>query len=371
MGHLIRSRDIGKIVFAISLVFLLTFVLGKHWPIGPDYFYTFRQAGEAWLRGETSLYEDPHFGYFAAPWGLFLIIPTLIFPIQTGQALISVFSLIGLIFAVHVFIAGQEPSSENTLIVVLAVANLHTFDMLLRGNVDAVPVVGLALAFLGVRSEKAHLVGLGLWLLSVKPINLALAMIVILWLTIQWGWRKFLVCITPLAATVLISFPLFGFDWPIRYLEFVTINPPLTYLQTSLWRGLVAIGLEKSAAIYIALPILVLFVLTIRRFKGLKPEWQLSLSSATNLTVSPYTLGSHYTILAPVFALLAKKSKWYLLFWFLTLVPLVRLVGGGGRFELAWLDIVYPAGLLVACFGVIWASRSQTKNTEKEMSPAA
>lgn len=138
-------------------------------------------------------------------------------------------------------------------------------------------------------------------------------MIVILWLTFQWGWRKFLACITPLAATVLISFPLFGFDWPIRYLEFVAVNPALTYLQTSPWRGLVAIGLEKSAAIYIALPILILFVLTFHRFKSLEPEWKLGLSSATNLTISPYTLGSHYTILAPVFALLAKKSKWYLL----------------------------------------------------------
>ena len=42
----------------------------------------------------------------------------------------------------------------------------------------------------------------------------------------------------------LISGVFFGFDWPLRYLNYVAANlPPQDYLSTSLWRGVAELGL--------------------------------------------------------------------------------------------------------------------------------
>ena len=345
-----RSSKLFGIIGALAVVITLFLIMGKLWPVGPDYFYTFRPVAKAWFSGHTSLYDDNNFGYFGAPWGIFLIAPTLLFPISYGQALLTLFSLVGLIFSVYVFGVKKGSNNVRMIAAVLAIGNLHTFDLLIRGNIDAVLVTGLGISYLGVRSRKPLLVGIGLWLMSVKPINVLLPMAVIVWLTRRWSRREILVYFAPLAVTILISLLLFGPDWPFRYLQFLSTSPPHTALQTSLWRGLEYVGLERGWTIILALIILLVFIVTLRKAPTKEGEWPLALSISTNLAITPYALGSHYVLLAPVFTILAGRSKWFLALWLITLTPLSRQVGG---FELSWIDILYPVAMMISCLRVL------------------
>jgi hypothetical protein len=346
------SSKVFGIIGALAVVITLFLIMGKLWPVGADYFYTFRPVAEAWFSGQTSLYDHNNFGYFGAPWGIFLIAPSLLFPIPYGQALLTMFSLVGLVFSIYAF--GQKQRSNNVRVIaaVLAIGNLHTFDMLIRGNIDAALVTGLGISYLGVRSRKPLLVGIGLWLLSVKPINVLLPMAVIIWLTRHWSRKDILAYFAPLAVTFLISLPLFGPDWPFRYLQYVSMNPPHTALQSSLWRSLENLGLERGWTIIPALIILLVFIVTLKRVPSKEGKWPIALSISTNLTITPYALGSHYILLAPVFTILAGKNKWYLALWLLALTPLSRIVGG---FELSWIDILYPVAMMISCLRFFWS----------------
>jgi hypothetical protein len=341
---------LGGFLFASLILILLTPLFGKFWPVGPDYYFTFRPVTEMWFNGQTVLYDHNHSGYFGSPWGIFLIAPTLLLPIEYGQALLTTFSLAGLVFAIRVFRFEQAAPRRNFVAGLLALGNLHTFDLFLRGNIDAIPVTGLAVSLLGIRSRKPFLLGAGLWLLSVKPVNVILSFIVILWLIRRWSRKEILKAIFPLGATFLISLPLFGLDWPYRYFQFVRAEPPYIFLQTSMWRAMEFFGMGKGYAYLISLPILIGFFFMLRKIWAGKEDLLLALSAATNLAVSPYALGSHYTLLAPAFILLAGKHKWLLALWLLTLTPLSRLFGG---FELTWIDILYPLATMIACFWVL------------------
>ncbi len=339
---------------ALAALLLVVFgVMGRFWPVGPDYFYTFRPLTAAFFAGETRLFDAGSPGYFNAPWAIFLIAPTLLLPLSYGQALISLVSMAGLLLAIHVFLrsAGQPRSWVVIAAIVLAAANLHTFDLVIRGNVDGFLLLGLGLGWLGVVRRRPWLLGLGLWLLSIKPVNVFLPALVCLWATRRWRWPEKVVYLAPLGLTVLVSLPIFGFDWPVRYLRFVSDNQPLVYLQTSLWRAFAFFNLPANLAGWAALPILAAFGLVFIRYAGTeRREWLLALAIATNLVISPYTLGSHYVLLAPVFVLAAARRPVLLGLWLLTLTPLVRAVWG---FEWAWIDIFYPTALMLAMFVLV------------------
>ena len=328
-------------------------VMVRFWPVGPDYFYTFRPLAEAFFKGETRLFDASSPGYFNAPWAIFLIAPTLLLPLKYGQAVISMVSVVGLLLAIHVLVrfSGQPKSWAILAAIVLAAANLYTFDLAIRGNVDGFLLLGLGLGWLGVSQRQPWLLGLGLWLLSIKPVNVVLPALVCLWATRRWSRQEKLVYLAPLGLTVLVSLPVFGFDWPGRYLYFMSDNQPLVYLQTSWWRAFAFFKLPAYLALWAALPVLAAFGRVFSRYAGIeRQERLLALAIATNLVISPYTLGSHYTLLAPVFVLAAARHKALLGLWLLTLTPMVRAVWG---FEWAWIDIFYPTALMIVMFRLV------------------
>lgn len=245
------------------------------------------------------------------------------------------------------------------MIFTLALANLHTFDLLLRGNIDGMVALGVGLGWLGVVRKRPWLLGCGLWLLAVKPINILLALAVLIRAVWHWSPRDKLVSVSPLAVTVALSFPVFGFDWPLRYVKAISENPPGIYLQTSLWRILDLFGFEQKLAWWLFLTVVIIFCLGVSAVKNINPI-TLALALAVNMVFSPYTLGSHYILLAPAFVALAQESNWFIAIWFLTLTPLVRLMGG---FEVAWLDILYPVALM---FGAGWIILRRYKQAGQE-----
>jgi hypothetical protein len=365
----LNSTAIAKAILILPLVTAVVLLFATYWPVGVDYFYSFRPAAERWISGQINLYGDNGCGYYAAPWGILLILPTLLLPTAYGQALLNTLTLMALLFTIYAFASGQAQRRSRLVILLLALANLHTFDLLIRGNLDAIPAAGLGVSLLGINAMNPGLLGIGLWLLSIKPVNVLLPILVIVWLTRHWPRRHIAIYLLPVVVTFLLSLPLFGPDWPLRYLQFVNSSPPLTYLQTSLWRGLAFFGLEQWWALAIAAPILIAFAIITVRVAENSTVWPLALATSTNLFITPYALGSHYVLLAPVFVLLVGQRKWLVTLWLFTLTPLLRLARG---FEVSWIDIGFPLAVMIASMWICWKmAREHQHEAEYEISDAA
>jgi hypothetical protein len=323
---------------------LLYLLMAQFWPVGPDYFYTFRPLGEDFLKGTARLYDPNQYSYYNAPWGMLLILLTLPLPVNCGQSVWTVITLLGFVLLFYSVSVQMEPRKLWFPAIALAIANLHTFDLLIRGNMD------------------------GFLLLCIKPVNVVLALLVILWSMRDWDLRSKFISLAPLALTTLATFPIFGWDWPLRYLRYLPGKEPITYLQTTLWKALVSFGLERSTSIWIAIPVLLGFLVLMWKYRSvIQPNNKLVLALATNLAITPYALGSHYVLLAPAFGLAATWRKWAIALWLLTFTPLLRLLWA---WEVSWLDIVYPWALML----VFWtkaAKETRYFRAERPDSPPA
>ena len=332
-------------VFIILIFTAAVLVVGRLLPAGPDYFYTFRPSAELFFAGKTRLYDIEQYQFFLAPWAIFLIGITNLFPLNYGNAVLAVLTIGGQFLAIKA-IAPQD-KQPSLLILVLAIVNLHTIDLILRGNVDGFLSIGLALGWMGVTKRKPLLAGLGLWLLAIKPVNVLLVFLVLGCAMWKWSAKEKLLTAIPLGISILLSFPVFGFDWPVRYIHLMQANPPFDYLQTSLWRSFEFFGLGRGAAYGVCAIALAFTALVIIRSRVTNPGI-LSIAITTNIVFSPYTLGSHYTILAPVFVTVSKERIWLALsLWALTFTPLLRLIWG---FDIAWIDSAYPLALMIGAW---------------------
>lgn len=331
-----KTRTTPILIILILITVLMTVMFAKLWPTGADWFYVFYPTTRAWLAGETHLYDaGASQGFYLMPWGVFVLAPLAAMGLRWGQAVLSVITLGVLLLAVWASDAKAKP-----WVALLAVANLHAFDVLIRGNVDALPLLGLALGWLGLQKRRPLLLGAGFWLLAIKPVNIILPALVLLWGIRQWKRVEIAQVLLPLGATFALSFAIFGLDWPVRYVAMARANPPLVYLQTSLWRAIEAVGLPRLVAYLVAIPACILALWQLWRRGATLPV--LALAITTNLLFTPYALGSHYVLLAISFVILTSWHKLTMLTWLLTLTPLLRLQFG---FDAAWVDIGYPLAL--------------------------
>ena len=348
----------GLITILLGMVFYLA---GTYWPTGPDYYFTFRPITEAYLRGTSQLYGQNNMGYFLAPWGLLVFLPTLLFPLNFGEALLNLVSICGILVAGVAMIHSRK---QQWLPIVLSIASLHTIDLLIRGNVDGLLALGIGLGWMGLQKKQPWLLAASLWLLSIKPVNVILAGLFLLWAVRDWKRRDILVAAVPTLTSIILSPFISGLDWPFRYYHWMQINPPMVYLQTSLWRTLDLVGVHSTAVYWgIFFFALLLGSILIVRSRSLSPEL-FGFILALNLLFSTYTLGSHYVILVPAFIVLVQRTRWGNLVWLLTLTPLLRLSFG---FSLAPIDILYPLGLF------IWLGIILLRDRQKaalEMQPA-
>ena len=342
------STAMRATVFLILLGLLLV-AFARLWPTGADWYFTFYSTARAWIAGETRLYDATSAGFYLMPWSMFILAPLALLPVTWGQAVLSVVTTLEALLLATLAVSEKRPT---LLVIILAMANLHTFDVLIRGNVDALPVLGLTLGWLGLQKRKPFLLGVGLWLLAVKPVNVILPALVLLWGMRQWTKREVVRTLLPLAVTFLLSFAVFGLDWPIRYVMMWQANPPLIYLQTSLWRAIKAVRLPRLIVYLLAIPACILALWQVGR-RGATPA-TLALAATTNLLFTPYALGSHYVLLAVPFVILANWRRPVMLTWLLTLTPLLRLHFG---FDIAWIDVGYP---LVLWF-ISWAGLRRQK----------
>lgn len=340
-------QNIRKIVLFVLVVCAVFFLFGKIWPPGADYYYVFRPTVEAFLRGDSRLYDELSRGFYNTPWTIFPLIPIALLPLRYGQALLLIPQILALLFVIDLFMEKNE-APINLLIVGLALANIHTFGLVASGNIDGFLALGLGLGWIGAKKGKPWSLGVGLWLLSMKPINVLLVIFVLIKMVWDWSVRDKIIAVLPLAVTVAASFPIFGLGWPLRYIRAMAEHPPNIKPQTSLWRLFSHFGLQKDLALMLFFVVSVIFLIIIIKTKRIDKK-TLTMVLSANLVFSPYALGNHYVLLAPAFAVVAQARTWMLGLWFLTFTPLLRLVWG---FKVSWVDIVYPIAIM-ACSGYL------------------
>ncbi len=336
MTNFLRGTFFLLVVVAVFVVF------GEYWPLGDDYFFTFRSVTESFLRRETRLYDNNSIGFYNAPWTILVILPTLFLSLHYGEALLIIISLLGMLISVAA-VSKKNGERLSFLVTALAVVNMHTFDLINRGNIDGFLVLGIGLGWFGIIRKNPILLGIGFWLLSIKPLNILLPTLVFLKAIWHWPLSDKLKTIAPVLVTFLISFPVFGFDWIRRYVKAIQENPPLVNPQTTLWRLLEPLGFQQDWALKLFIVSVIIFGIALIKSTTVDKR-TLALALSANLVFSPYVLGSHYVILIPVFVILAQEFKWMMTLWLLTLIPIVLLIFRTGIY---WPNILYPISLMI------------------------
>ncbi len=348
-----RMRIVAGLGIAMILVACVLLV-ARFWPIGPDYYFTFHRTAEKWLNGETRLYDDnpttevpgnPDIGFFNAPWTLIILVPLALLPLDVGQAILTVGSIMGILLCIR---ALQQTKPVPLNAIVLALANLHTVDTLLRGQIDVLPLIGVVVGWWAVQSKRPLLLSLALALIAIKPLNVALPALILLVAVREWSFMEKLKVVSLPVILFGLSELIFGLDWPLRYLAYGKFVPANDYLSTSIWRGATQIGFPVWP-IAICAVIAVATLLFIAWRTGLS-QWMLAIALVTNALFSTYIHGNHYILLIPALVVVARRDwRLALLAYAATFTPLLRLSLG---FEAARIDVVYPLLLFLILWGI-------------------
>lgn len=315
---------------------------------GPsDYTFYLRPVAEAWLAGSSRLYDSAAAGLYNPPWSLLLTLPTVLVPAELGQALINALSAIGIVLALSRFGKGLP-----RWIWALAATPFFVFMLFIRGNLDGAVLLGICLSWWGATERRPWTLGLGLWLVSLKPINALPLLPFVVFLTWRWSRKQRLKALVPLLASLLIAFPVSGFDWPMRYVRFSLASPPAAYLTVNLWKFGQVLDLPISTRVVAAALVLCATAFGVRQLR--RPPEAFGLAMAAWLLVTPYAQEIHYILLTPALLTLARHRRPAVGAAYLcSFLPLLRIPFGYG---INYLDLAYPTVLWVGLLSVGLAS---------------
>lgn len=310
------------------------------WPDAVDFQTAYYPVARDWLHGDMKLYDSTKYDFYNLPWMMVLLVPLALLPVSVAQAVVVVGSMLIILTSIHLF---RQVAPIPGWLVLLAIANLHTFDLLIRGQIDAVQLAGIMLGWIALRKHRPYWLGVALALLATKPLNVALTGLLFLielrtWPRADWikvlGLPVLLLALSPLIA---------GWHWPWDYVTAMRENPPSAHRSFSIWRTAPEQGWPIWPFAVIAL-IAVLGWLRIAWRDGLTNR-TLCIALTTNLAVGTYINGYHCILLVPALVLVGSKNRWLALLAYLaTWTPLLRV--NNPTFTLA--DILYPVTLLVA-----------------------
>jgi hypothetical protein len=328
------ARQILPIMLAVAgfaaLVPLMAAVVGTGIN---DYTLIIRVVTQQWLTGQTRLFDAAALGYFNAPWAIWLIVPTEWFSPAIGQAMVNTLSLVGIIMALHVFGQGLP-----FWIKVMAAAPFWVFMLLLAGNLDGIVLLGFCLSWWAAVRGRPWWLAAGLWLATLKVINALPLLPFIIWLTWRWRRRDQLKALSLLLASLVLSVPAFGIDWPLRYLQNYRAAPPFLFPIVTIWKLGTALNLPWLAVLGWCLFVAAVTAVALRRH-GPTPA-TFALVTAGWMLVTPYALDIHYVLLVPAFLEVARRSRPLAVFAYLaTFSPILRIWYG---FEIISVDLLYP-----------------------------
>lgn len=325
-----------------TVIFSFIVVMAKVWPVGVDYYFTFYPVTRKLLAGETSLYDTQTLGFYNAPWVLLFFVPLTALSLRLGQALFLTGTLGLLLGSVHLV---RERRAFPVYAVLFALLNLHTFDVLIRVQVDGFVPFGVALGWWAVHQRRPWLLSLAFWLMAIKPINVVLVAAIYLIAIRHWSRGEQARVLALPVFSFLVSFVVLGADWPLRYIEAYRLDPPdRAYLTLTLWRIARSIDFPFWPLIALA-AVCVALTLWLGWRTGLH-RWTLSIALATNLVFAQYATGNHYVNLIPAALFVGARSRRVAIVAYLTtFTPLLRIWFGT---RIAPIDLLYPITLFVA-----------------------
>ena len=288
------------VIFLVVLTFF---------PLGNDYYYYYRPLAEQWLRGDHTMYDGLNQRLFYPPWTLFIILPLGVPSLEAGSAVLTTASLMCLLLALYV-LRRLQPIPRYGL--VLALVNLSVVDLIIHGQLDMFTLAGMVLGWWAVEKRNPLLLGAGFCLMSMKPVNIVLPVLVFLIAIRKWSWRDIGLVFTAPLLMLAASSALVGFDWPLKYVA--NYHDPVSKFAISIWRGMAVLNLPTWLP---AIPGVVALLAFLRRAwrEGLT-EWTLGIAIATNLAFTPYAHGHYYVALIPAFLSVSRRDwRWAVLAW--------------------------------------------------------
>lgn len=343
-------------IVTLGVIFFIagSIVLARVWPWGADYYYHFYPLAEQWLNGQFYIYDGPGERLFYPPWSLFVIIPLGFLPVDISHGFQLASSLILIAVSLRLF---QDTKTLSLIAIFMSFINLHSFDLFIRGQIDAILLFGVVLGFWAIRHRKPFLLSLGLCLAVMKPpLNVALILLLFLISIRNWTRRElFIVSLAP-TIMVLISSLMVGLDWPITYIQ--NLGSPNEYLSISFWDGAEKLGFPLW-------PLVIVAILAVLNF--LRLAWRegatyeiLSIALATNFVFTLYANGDHYVLLVPALLFVFQNHNLlgfisYAASW----TPLVRILWG---YEASSIDILYPILLLIFSYILFRSGKNFPEN---------
>ena len=183
-------------LFVVGLRIVLDYI-----PFASDWEVYFRPATQGWLDGSQTLYGKDNWttGFWNPPWMLWLILPLMVWPVWFGWAVVVVLTLLAMAWLTK----GYEKRW-------LVFTSPLIVDLIVNGQVEVIPMLGIALGWLA--DDRPYLLGLGLVLMATKPQS---SFLVALWLFLRH--RHHLRALIVPAAVFALSLLIHGWDWPLRW----------------------------------------------------------------------------------------------------------------------------------------------------------
>lgn len=329
----------------------LSAVMMWQWELAID-LHLFLNAARNWMMGRSALYDTGSPGFFYMPWSLALFAPLALLPKPLAVGVWTALTLASIALSAWAFRA--RPVRLG-----LAVINLHTFSLVLLGQFDALTLLGVTLGWLGVQQRKPQLFSIGLWLMTMKPVNAIVPALLLLWAAHDasraklasprgWHWREWVSGLSWPLVAFGASFLIAGVDWPLRYLAHMRADPPSPNPISTVWNAAEALRVPWPVVALLCVALLAALVVQVRR-RGVSAE-TFGLGLATALTVTPYALSAHYVLLVPALTQL-RSRVWLSVVYAAAWLPLLRGVFG---VAVIWVEVLYPIVTLIA----MWATLS-------------
>lgn len=346
----IKLLYIGFLILLIILFVGISFI-----PVSIDYDH-YISATRSWLVNETRLYDDRSISFYYMPWSLVITAPLSILPDRWGQATLNFLSVVGITLSLRLI--SKNVPWWGTLFVY---ANLFTFNLLFSAQWDGLVLGAISLGWWSVEEKKPTGVGIALTIMSTKPTNVFLVILMIfLYLLIKWDKVSLIrTAIIPFIAGIS-SFVISGVDWPFRYLQFLSVNPPPNKYNLMVWHQA-----NSFLAIGVILALIVVMVAWIatknHQDHFLGNGEAIIFALLINLLLSNYVLSYHYIYTIPALGWLSKK-KWF--FALSVFGLMVSYVLGLANIIVAPPYFVYPLSIFVFCLAVLWENPKKSIKLE-------
>lgn len=321
---------VGLALFAVVL-----FVF----PRGVDYYQTFEPSVASWQAGVPVFSLPPQYGFYNAPWLLPLLAGLQLLTPKGAEAALCLLTIAILISCWRRFI-GEGVRLAGPLTLAMCIFNLHMFDLMLRGQIDAFVLLGVLLMYLGVRRDEPLVVGAG-WVFSViRPTSVSLIGLYTIWIMVQR--RQLLKALVVPVGVGIVSLVVFDPGWIGRWIatmRAVGTPQPETWIVT-LWKAAQQLGISQVWPVLISGAVLAITGGVLWRYR---PDTRVTFGflATASLIVAPYALSYHYSVLMALFVpiLVCWRFPLAVPLYVCTLMPVLRVSLGANS---AWLDIVLP-----------------------------